>query len=288
MSQQYVVFFDIDNCLYSASTAISHLMMKKIRQYFVDLGFPEEEAERLHSQYYRQYGLAIRGLVKFHNIDPMDFNEKCDASLPLETLLKPDPSIRQLLLDIDRSKVRVWGATNAYITHAERVLTILGLRDLFEGIVSCDYANPEFTCKPEPEYYAMAMSRASLDPTSPEDRAKCLFVDDSLSNVRAARILQWGSSVWFRERLTPAQRAHLVSGDEVSLTDEEIQAKIEKQPRAQSGAYAEQLKRSLETDDGKDTEGVDAVIHSMHQLRDVWPFIFKSSPSTTVEESTTS
>ena len=72
----------------------------------------------------------------------MDFNEKCDAALPLETLLKPDPSIRQLLLDIDRSKVRVWGATNAYITHAERVLTILGLRDLFEGIVSCDYADP--------------------------------------------------------------------------------------------------------------------------------------------------
>lgn len=48
--------------------------------------------------------------------DPLDFNERCDASLPLETLLKPDPSIRQLLLDIDRSKVSVWAATNAYIT----------------------------------------------------------------------------------------------------------------------------------------------------------------------------
>ncbi|KIM25967.1 hypothetical protein M408DRAFT_25854 [Serendipita vermifera MAFF 305830] len=263
MSQQYVVFFDIDNCLYSASTAISHLMTTRIRQYFVDLGFPEEEAERLLNQYYRQYGLAIRGLVKSHNIDPIHFNEKCDDSLPLENFLKPDPLIRQLLLDIDRSKVCVWGATNAYITHAERVLTILGLRDLFEGRVSCDYADPAFTCKPEPEYYAMAMSRASLDPTSPKDRAKCLFIDDSLSNVRAARVLQWGSSVWFRERLTPAQRAHLVSGDEVSLTGEAIQAKVERELKAHSGAYPEQLKQSL---DGRDTEGVDAVIHTRNTL----------------------
>lgn len=31
---EYVVFLDIDNCLYSASAAISQLMMKKIRRQF--------------------------------------------------------------------------------------------------------------------------------------------------------------------------------------------------------------------------------------------------------------
>ena len=125
----------------------------------------------------------------------------------------------------------------------------------------------------------MAMSRASLDPTSPADRAKCLFVDDSLSNVRAARSLQWGSSVWFRERLTPEQRAHLVSGDEATLTEEQARAQVQKEMKAQSGAYAEQLKQSLEGGDGKDTEGVDAVVASLHQLKEVWPFIFKSASS---------
>lgn len=141
------------------------------------------------------------------------------------------------------------------------------------------------TCKPEPEYYAMAMQKASLDPTSPADRAKCLFVDDSLSNARAAHTIPWRSSVWFRERLTPAQRAHLVSGDEAGLnngqtrplTEEEVREKIERVTGTPSGSYAEQLQRVLEGGDGKDTEGVDAVISSLHELREVWSFIFRGS-----------
>jgi pyrimidine and pyridine-specific 5'-nucleotidase len=67
---EYVVFFDVDNCLYSASTAISHLMMKRIRgephnftlpqcyaytddsliEYFISMGYSEQDAEKLHSQ----------------------------------------------------------------------------------------------------------------------------------------------------------------------------------------------------------------------------------------------
>lgn len=252
-------------------------MMKRIRTYFIELGHTEEEAERLHSAYYRQYGLAIRGLVKHHEIDPMDFNERCDASLPLEDLLKPDPAIRQLLMDIDRSKVKVWAATNAYISHAERVLKILNLRDLIEDIVFCDYQDPAFTCKPEPEYYEMAMTKIGLSPDDPADRAKCFFIDDSLSNVRAAKTIGWGSCVWFREQLSPEARAHLVSGDE---------AATQSALRAPSGSYAEQLKQSLEAGDGAETEGVDAVISNLHQLRNIWPQIFKdpSNSNTTERE----
>ena len=48
--------------------------------------------------------------------DPLDFDSKCDGALPLETMLAPDPAVRQLLLDIDRNKAQVWGMTNAYQT----------------------------------------------------------------------------------------------------------------------------------------------------------------------------
>jgi pyrimidine and pyridine-specific 5'-nucleotidase len=44
----------------------------------------------------------------------MDFDEKCDGTLPLEDLIKPNPSLRKLFQDLDRSKVRVWALTNAY------------------------------------------------------------------------------------------------------------------------------------------------------------------------------
>lgn len=36
--------------------------------YFLSLGLPEEKAAELHKKYYREYGLAIRGLVKHHEI----------------------------------------------------------------------------------------------------------------------------------------------------------------------------------------------------------------------------
>ena len=39
------------------------------------------------------------------------------------------------------------------LQHANRVLRILNLEDLVDEIVYCDYANTDFKCKPEPEYY---------------------------------------------------------------------------------------------------------------------------------------
>ncbi|KAG6336847.1 hypothetical protein ID866_2243 [Astraeus odoratus] len=189
-----VVWFDIDNTLYSASTKISQAMGKRIHAYFVSLGLNEEEASELHLKYYTQYGLALRGLTRYHEIDPLDFDQKCDGTLPLEDLLQPNPKVRKLLEDLDRTKVRVWALTNAYKNHANRVLTILNLRDQFEGVVFCDYEQPNFTCKPEPEYYHNAMKQTGIT-----DPSKCLFVDDSKQNVISARKLGWGRCVHFHE-----------------------------------------------------------------------------------------
>lgn len=52
----------------------------------------------------------------FKETDPLDFDSKCDGSLPLEQMIFPNPVTRKLLQDIDRSKVRVWALTNAYVT----------------------------------------------------------------------------------------------------------------------------------------------------------------------------
>jgi pyrimidine and pyridine-specific 5'-nucleotidase len=153
-------------------------------------------------------------------------------------------------------------------------------------------SSPNSICKPEPEYYAMAMQKASLDPNSQTDRAKCLFVDDSPSNVRGAKAIPWKSGVWFREKLTPSQRTHLVSGAETSDNDEQAKQKekerVERLVRAPSGSDAEQLKQGLEGGDGKDTEGVDAVISNLQELRDIWPFIFKEGTTVAVTPSASS
>ncbi|KAH7105406.1 pyrimidine 5-nucleotidase [Auriculariales sp. MPI-PUGE-AT-0066] len=244
-SEKWMVWLDIDNTLYknrhlkrttTASTRIAAAMTERIHAFFVTLGLPEDEAHELHMRYYKEYGLAIRGLMKHHGIDGLVFDRACDQTLPLEEALRPDPAIRKLLEDIDRSKARVWALTNAYSIHANRVLNILNLRDLVEDIVFCDYTMSPFPCKPELEFYQEAMQRAGVT-----DPSRCLFVDDSLLNCRAAKQLGWGHVVWFCEDGT---------------------AKISMHGPA--------------VEDPRKVEGVDAVVFSILELRDIWSFVFKT------------
>ncbi len=88
-TNEAIVWLDIDNTLYKRSTRIAELMAERIRAYFHGMGLSQEEARSLHSTYYKTYGLAIRGLVKHHQIDPLDYDRKCDASLPSRTSCGP-------------------------------------------------------------------------------------------------------------------------------------------------------------------------------------------------------
>jgi len=36
--------------------------------FFVTLGLPDDEAHELHMRYYKEYGLALRGLMEHHDI----------------------------------------------------------------------------------------------------------------------------------------------------------------------------------------------------------------------------
>ncbi|KAF8351376.1 Haloacid dehalogenase-like hydrolase-domain-containing protein, partial [Amanita rubescens] len=197
-----MVWFDIDNTLYSASTKISHSMGERIHAYFVSLGLAHDEAAELHHHYYTEYGLALRGLTRHHDVDPLEFDRLCDGSLPLEEMIKFDPELVKLFEDIDRTKARVWALTNAYKPHAQRVLRILQLENLIDGLVYCDYEIKDFACKPEPEYYELAMQQAGVT-----DPSKCYFVDDSIRNVVAARSQGWGHCVHFYEKGLEVQRA---------------------------------------------------------------------------------
>lgn len=139
-------------------------MAELIDKYFQKhLDLPQEEAIRLHSDYYQTYGLAIEGLVRHHEIDPLEYNSKVDDALPLEGLIVPRPELKQLLADIDRSKVRLWLFTNAYVNHAKRVVRLLGIEGEFDGITYCDYSSVPFVCKPHKDAYVKAMKEAGVE-----------------------------------------------------------------------------------------------------------------------------
>lgn len=166
------------------------------------LSLPKDEAAQLQREYSRQYGQALQGLVRHHQIDPLDYNAQVDDALPLEDLIKPDPRLRQFLESIDKSKVKLWLLTNAYVNHATRVIQFLGVDDLFEGLTYCDYAQVPLVCKPHEDMFRKAMKEADVT-----DVKNCYFIgkgslqhvggllirysDDSSSNCVGAQKAGW-------------------------------------------------------------------------------------------------
>lgn len=110
-----IVWFDIDNTLYSANCGVEERMRERVHAYLLSLGLSNEEATALRVHYYKTYGLVLRGLLRHHSIDPLEYDRQCNQSVPLEDMIRPDPAVRRLLEDLDRSKVRVWAFTNAYV-----------------------------------------------------------------------------------------------------------------------------------------------------------------------------
>lgn len=182
------LFVDIDNTLYTKDKGIDVLMGERINDYFQSkLGLDSEHATKLHQRYYREYGIALDGLLRHHSIDIDEYNRLVDDSLPLDKILHRDQPLREMLQRIDRTKVtKLWLFTNAYKTHGERVVKLIGVDDLFDGLTYCDYYHQPLHCKPKPEAFEKAMEQAGVT-----DKSKCWFVDDSALNVKAAKSFGW-------------------------------------------------------------------------------------------------
>jgi len=211
-------------------------MADLIDKYFAThLSLPWDDAVRLHKEYYQNYGLAIEGLVRHHQIDPLEYNAKVDDALPLDALIKPRAELKRLLADIDTSKVKPWLLTNAYVNHAKRVIRLLEVEEYFEGITYCDYSKMPLVCKPHPDMYHKAMRDAGV-----KKYEDCFFVgkppslpfglfivvtfnqDDSYGNCKASQELGWTTAHLVEEGVkaprTPASKYQISDLEELRTT----------------------------------------------------------------------
>lgn len=182
-----VLFIDLDNTLYPLSSGIDQLMVERIQRYCIEvLGMDPDEAARLHRKYFQDYGLAIRGLLKHHKIDPVHYDKFVDGGLPLDGLLVPDLELRNMILSLPPWPRFIF--TNAGINHAERVIRLLGLSDVFkrDKIIYCDYGDRNFVCKPNQAAFIRAMKYAGV-----QNSFQCALVDDSIANVTSAIQMGW-------------------------------------------------------------------------------------------------
>jgi len=130
----------------------------------------------------------------------MDFNREVDDALPLDDLLSPDLELRQWLESFDKTKVKMWLFTNAHITHGRRVVKLLGIEDLFEGITYCDYRERPLVPKPIPAMFEKAEREAGCTSST-----EIYFVDDSWLNCKKAFERGWTNTVHIVEPHWPSE-----------------------------------------------------------------------------------
>jgi putative hydrolase of the HAD superfamily len=160
------VFFDLDDTLYPASLGLWEAIRRRMHTYMQDLlGLPDEELAALREHYLVTYGTTLRGLQVNHQVDAEDFLAYVH-DLPLHLYLNPDPALRSLLLSLPQ---RRFIFTNSDVNHAQRVMSILGVSDCFEGII--DIHAIEFVSKPNLDAYR--------PPCIAKSGRGCVYLDDS-------------------------------------------------------------------------------------------------------------
>lgn len=171
--------FDLDNTLHDASAGVFPQINSAMTRYLREhLGFAGDEADRLRVHYWRRYGATLGGLMRHHGTDPHHFLRETHTFHDLESLLVSSTVLLRALRRLPRRKLIF---SNAPMHYVEAVLSALGIARLFRVVHCIEHTG--FRPKPHLHGFRRLVGRARLDPR------RCVFIDDSSENLRAAKAL---------------------------------------------------------------------------------------------------
>jgi putative hydrolase of the HAD superfamily len=175
--------FDLDNCLYPASTGLFELIDQRMGAYIQRLlDCDPQEARRVQKEHFHAYGTTLAGLMNNHGVDPHHFLEDVHA-IPLDRLSRND----RLAAALARLPGRRFVFTNGDEAYARRVLEAVGVHAQFDDLH--DIHASSYRPKPDPQSYALMCERFGIDPK------RALFVEDMAANLRPAKALGM-TTVW--------------------------------------------------------------------------------------------
>lgn len=173
------IFFDLDDTLYPNSTGLWEAIRVRMVTFLEErLGFSPDEVNIIRKTYFETYGTTLRGLQIHNQVDTDEYLAYVH-DLPLQRYISPDPELVAIISSLPQKK---WVFTNADSHHAQRVLSILGFSNCFQGII--DVRALGFLCKPDVDAYLRALNLAGA-----ESAFECVLLDDSSRNLNPARQL---------------------------------------------------------------------------------------------------
>ena len=177
-----VLIFDLDNTLYPAEKQLFGLIDVRINRYMTEIvGIPAPEVDALRRDYWRLYGVTLQGLIRHHGVDAEDYLLYVH-DVDVSSRLAPDLALREVLACLPQRKAVF---TNGSLCHANRVLSALGIADMFEEIYDIRIA--AYQPKPYPEPYHAVLARLGATP------GRCIMIEDSRENLHTAKTLGMGT-----------------------------------------------------------------------------------------------
>jgi putative hydrolase of the HAD superfamily len=199
--------FDLDNTLYPADGGLMDLLESRIQAFVQrELGLDPPAAWEVQKRYFREHGTTLAGLMRHHRTDPeayLAFVNDIDV-----LTLGPNPQLRAALSRLPGER---YVFTNNCGRYAERILTQLGIADLFADI--WDVRVMGFTPKPARAAYDAVVLRSNIP------AASAAMFDDLIPNLEAAHALGM-TTVWLRkpnQEVSGAAHIHHESDDLVSF-----------------------------------------------------------------------
>ncbi|MBF9018054.1 MULTISPECIES: HAD-IA family hydrolase [unclassified Oceanispirochaeta] len=169
------ILFDVDNTLYDVRCGVEDEMVRRITKLVSQrLGVSEEEAVRQRKASFSQYGTSLRWLQVCHGLTDVDSYMEIVHPEDLKSFIPANPELRKMLESIP---CRLEILTNGPEFHARRVLSTLGINDLFPHMYALEWLG--FKGKPYASAYEKVL--AHMD----ESAESVLFLDDKEQNLEA-------------------------------------------------------------------------------------------------------
>jgi putative hydrolase of the HAD superfamily len=175
--------FDLDNCLYPASTGLFDLIDERMTAYIerlLDCG--PEEAKRIQKSHFHAHGTTLAGLMREHQVDPHHF--LADVHDIAFDRVQCDERLARLL---PRLPGRRFIFTNGDAPYARRVLDRIGIAAHFDQLH--DIHASSYRPKPDPHGYRLLCERFNIEPR------QALLVDDMAQNLAPAKALGM-TTIW--------------------------------------------------------------------------------------------
>jgi putative hydrolase of the HAD superfamily len=179
MGGKPVWLFDLDNTLHDATPHIFPHINRAMTAYLAAaLGLSTEEAGRVRVDYWLRYGATLTGMMRHHGTDPRHFLWHTHQFPQLERMVVFERGLAAMLRRLPGRRIVFSNAPQHY---ADAILRVMGIRNCFDALYAIERLR--FRPKPQVQGFRALLRRERLRPE------RCILVEDSIDNLRTARML---------------------------------------------------------------------------------------------------